>query len=442
MFSGDTSNISFIGLSFFSLASILTIVLPRRLALLPIIVICFYIPLGQQIVVATLNFTIMRLIVLVGWVRVLMHRDNSPLRFNVIDKMIIWWVVSAFVTYVLLHQTTEAFINRLGFAYNALGMYFLFRFLIRDFEDVRRVIKMIAIIIVPLALLMLLENATGRNVFSIFGGVPEITEMRWGKLRCQGPFAHPILAGTLGATIMPLCFALWWERKRGRFLTFLGLISSTIIVFLSASSGPAMAYSAGIVGFMMWPFRRYMRALMFGVMFALIALDLAIMKSRVWFLIDRISGLVGAAGHGYYRSKVIDEAVKHINEWWLIGAKYTAHWDLTVLPAYPNQVDITNYFIRQGVDGGVLTVILFIMIIVLCFRAIGRALRLREEAFEVKIILWSMGVALLTHVASFISVSYFDQMIVFWYLLLALISTTINVQPHVDVFEPVVRKVW
>jgi hypothetical protein len=149
------------------------------------------------------------------------------------------------------------------------------------------------------------------------------------------------------------------------------------------------------------------------------------MKVHVWFLIDRLSDLMGSSGHGFYRAKVIDEAFKHIGEWWLIGAKYTAHWDLTVLPAYPNHVDITNQFIRYGVDGGLLTMILFIAVIVICFRSLGRTLRITaERPFAINILLWSIGVALLTHVASFISVSYFDQMVVFWYLLLALVSTT------------------
>lgn len=36
--------------------------------------------------------------------------------------------------------------------------------------------------------------------------------------------------------------------------------------------------------------------------------------------------------------------------------------------------------------------------------------------------IWSLGVSLFIHAVSFLSVSYFDQMIVFWYLLLAMIS--------------------
>jgi hypothetical protein len=403
----------------------LTMVLPRRYALVPILVVTCYIPLGQQVVVAGLNFTMMRIIILVGLARVFLNHEYTSFRLNRIDKILLLWVASNVVMYNISHQTTGAFVNRLGFAYNALGMYFLFRFMVSDLEDAKRVLKMIAVVIIPLALLMTLEKMTGRNVFSIFGGIPEFTTFRGDRLRCQGPFSHPILAGTLGATIMPLCIALWWEGRRGRFLAALGCISATMIVFFTASTGPAMAYATVIVGMMMWPFRRYVRAVMYGGFLAVLALDLLIMKARVWFLIGRISNMLGGSGHGYYRSILIDEAVKHINEWWLFGTNYTAHWNLFILEAYPDQVDITNHFIRQGVDGGLLTMILFIMIIIFCFRAISRSLRsLTDQPFAIKILLWSLGVALLAHVASFMSVSYFDQMVVFWYLLLALISTT------------------
>jgi hypothetical protein len=35
---------------------------------------------------------------------------------------------------------------------------------------------------------------------------------------------------------------------------------------------------------------------------------------------------------------------------------------------------------------------------------------------------WSIGVCLATHCVSYMSVSYFDQMVVFWYWLLAVIA--------------------
>jgi hypothetical protein len=172
---------------------------------------------------------------------------------------------------------------------------------------------------------------------------------------------------------------------------------------------------------MMWPFRGMMRAVRWGILAVLIFLHI-VMKAPVWALIGRLSDIFG--GTGYYRVELINAFISHFWEWWLIGTKYTAHWGLVVLAVDPNMSDITNQFIAEGIEGGLLRMFLFIVIIVYSFGAIGRIIRATEgELVSVRICLWSMGVALLSHVASFISVSYFSQIVVFWYMLLAMITT-------------------
>ncbi len=71
------------------------------------------------------------------------------------------------------------------------------------------------VILVPLVAAMLYEKATGRNVFAVLGGVSEMTLIREGKLRAQGAFQHPILAGTFGATVLPLMVGLMRMKDRG-----------------------------------------------------------------------------------------------------------------------------------------------------------------------------------------------------------------------------------
>jgi hypothetical protein len=69
--------------------------------------------------------------------------------------------------------------------------------------------------------------------------------------------------------------------------------------------------------------------------------------------------------------------------------------------------------------------ILFIAIIVFCFKAIGRTVRLGEKTeskANLKMI-WALGASLFAHAATFLSVTYFDQNFVNWYLLLAMISS-------------------
>jgi hypothetical protein len=424
MSASDITNINDIGFSFIVVMGILTLFLPRRFAFVPMILSACYMTLGQQFVIASLHFPIIRILILFGLVRLFVRGEHFLIKLNTIDKAIIWWVITSIVIYIVLWQTSGAFINRLGFAYNAIGIYFFFRFFIRDLDDINRALRVIAVIVVPLAILMLIENATGRNLFSVFGGVPEFTAIREGKLRCQGPFRHPILAGTFGATLLPLFVGLWFRERSVRLLGIIGIIAATIITVTSSSSGPAMSYLMAVVGLLMWPFRKHMRFIRWGILSAVIALHI-IMKAPVWALIGRLSNITG--GTGWHRVELINAAIDHFDEWWLLGTKYTAHWLSDSLVIEPNMVDITNQFINEGVNGGVLKLILFITIIVLCFREVGRGLwAMKDQPFPTRIMLWSMGATLFAHVTTFISVSYFDQMIVFWYMLLAMISAISN----------------
>lgn len=420
MISNEISNLNLLGLSFGLLMAVLMILVPRRYAAIPFLMGACYVTLGQRLVVLTLDFTMFRILIFFGLLRLFLRWEIYSLKLNAIDKAIIWYVIASVATYTILWGTFESFINRIGLAYNVIGIYFLFRFLIRDFEDVNRIIRSMAVIIVPLGIAALLENATGRNIFAFLGGISEFSAIRDGKLRCQVTFGDPILAGTFAATLMPLFVGLWFRNGFARKLGIIGFVASSIITYLSSSSGPAIVYLFGIIGFMMWPFRRMMRTVRWGILITIIFLHI-IMKAPVWALMWRMSQLVG--GTGYHRYELMDAFISHFWEWWLLGTTYTAHWGPFVLPNTPNMVDITNQYILVGIQGGLLSMILFIAVIAYSFRAIGRAMNASQnQQVFIRVILWSMGIALFSHTASYISVAYFDQLVVFWYMLLAMVS--------------------
>jgi hypothetical protein len=274
--------------------------------------------------------------------------------------------------------------------------------------------------IIPLAFLFVLELTTGKNPFYLLGGVPLFPEIRNGRLRCQGPFMHSILAGTFGATSLPLFVGLWAQTEVKRILATGAILATSIIVYCSASSGPFLAYFMCIVGMICWKYRSRMKTIRWGIVVILLSLQF-LMKAPVWFLISKISDIVG--GGGWYRSALIDAAITHFDEWWLIGTGYTAHWMQTGLIADPNMADMVNYFVSQGVRGGLLALILFIWLLVKCFKTVGLAAR-NEARYTVqqRFMIWCMGCTVLGHVASFFSVSYFDQITIFWYMIIAMIA--------------------
>jgi hypothetical protein len=427
----QVSTITASSLVFTLCLGILLVFLPRRYALMPLFISGCYMTLGQVLLVGPLHFLIFRIILLFGWIRIIINKEIFSIKLNTIDKvLIVWVIVSSLVNLLLRGWSSEAIISCLGTLYNTIGTYFLIRAIVRDFDDVVHAVKMLGIVIIPLAILFTVEKSTGRNLFSFFGGVSELTAIRDGRLRCQGPFRHPILAGTFGATAMPLFVGLWFQNRRNRLLAAGAVVAATIIVFASSSSGPLLAYFVGMVALICWPFRFNMRAIRWGIVLSLLLLH-AVMKAPVWFLMDRMSGMLGM-GSGWYRSALIDAAIRHFNEWWLIGTTYTAHWMPFALAINPNMADITNQFISEGVNGGLISLCLFIWLIVKCFKTTGEAAHHESQLSNLdQFMVWSLGCALLGHVASLLSVTYFDQIIIFWYLILAMIATLVELSPSV-----------
>jgi len=410
--------LSSLGLAFTLAMSILLLTLPRRLALLPILLTACYMTFGQQIVAGGLHFTILRVLVLVGCVRVLVRGEFHRLQWLRLDTMMIAWVVAGVVTYTILWGSSDAFVNRLGLAYDALGLYFIFRLLLSDLNDVVRACRLFAVALMPLAVAMVFEKLTGRNPFYIFGGVPEITSIRDGVLRCQGPFGHPILAGTFGAAWVPLFVGLWWQGTKQRLLAGLGVISAILIALCAGSSGPVATLAAGILGCGMWSLRNSMKTVRWAVVIILLILQV-VMKAPVWFVFARVNVFSGSTG--WHRANLIDQTITHFWDWWLLGTKETFSWGVW-------GGDITNQFILQGIRGGLLTMILFIAIVVVSFFAVGRAVRaMRATSRRAQLLVWAIGATILAHVVSFLSVSYFDQNVVNWYLVLAMIATVVTV---------------
>jgi len=417
-------NITPAGLVILVTAVIFIFLLPRKYAVFPIIFAACFLTLGQQIKISVFHFTGLRILIFFIIIRLFLRDELKDIKINKIDITFFIWVIASLFINTLLHGTSEAFVNRLGFAYNALGLYCAFRFTIKEMNDIEDLIKFLALIAIPLAFIMILESSTGRNIFSIFGGVPEYTHIRYGRMRCQGPFSHPILAGTFGATLMPFLFSLWFKEKM-KLYAFLGFISATTITMLSSSSGPAIAFLGALLALCMWPLRNNMRSVRWLILICVVSLHL-FMKAPVWALIGRLSNLIG--GTGWHRVALIDKAIAHLGEWWLMGTTRTIHWGLDPLQINPEMVDITNQFISEGVNGGLLKLALFVLIIIFCYSAIGNGMQSANDKYT-KIIIWSLGATLFAHIASFLSVAYFDQITTFWFMLLAVIATVGSLYP-------------
>lgn len=408
----DVTNIHPLGLAAVIILGVAMLTISRRWSVVPMLIIACFISSVQKIVVFGLDFNLLRIMVLFGVFRLLLKKEYVGLIWKPLDTAMVCWTISAMLIHTLQQGTFSTFVNRLGFAFDAFGMYFLFRCLIREWSDVDTVIFSVLLISIPVALAFLLENRTGRNVFSVFGGVHEITPIREGRLRCQGAFSGAILAGCFWASLMPLLAACWWKSTKDRSWAVTGLVTSSVIVVLCASSTPVMGVISGIIGGLMFLLRRQMRLVRWGVLMALIALHI-VMKAPVWHLISRVRAVGGSTGH--FRYALIDAAIRHFDEWAILGTKSVAHW-------FWGAQDVTNQYILEGLMGGILTLCLFVTVIGIAFRETGRLWRLQAEPYRLALA-WAMGVSLFVHCTNFIGISYFGQIRVVWYLLLATIGS-------------------
>ena len=418
----DATVVTPIGLAFILVMAVLTFQLSRRYASMPLLITMAYMPLGQEFVIAGLHFQFFRVLLLLGVIRVFSKHEGSDMVLTPLDRVFIAWGIAGIVLGTLAEPTPERLVNRLGEGFNAFSSYFLFRCWIRSLEDVIQTAKCLAVAIVPIAASMMVEKFTSHNIFAVFGGIPEITLFREGKLRCQGAFRHPILAGTYAATVFPMFVGLWFDRRVKKWLPIAGVTGAVVMTVAASSSGALMAIGAAFIGFALWGMRCQMSLIRRGLVFSILALAM-VMKAPVWYLIARVSDVTG--GTGWHRAYLIDQAVGHFNEWWLVGSTVTAHWAPAgqVLTVDPKNMDITNNYVAEGLGGGIVKLGLFIAMIVLSFKFVGRWTKTPDTtAYSRRMFVWTMGICLLGHCASFISISYFDQIVVMWYWLLAAMS--------------------
>jgi hypothetical protein len=394
----------------------LILFLPRKYVIVPVLITSLLVPMVQQIVMGGLHLFVIRIIILSGCVRMLITKLSSQTElaaggFNSVDKWFTLWAVFRALASIVLYASMPAVIGECGFLWDAIGGYFLLRFLVRDCEDITRAAKVLALIGIVAAAGMLNEKLHSQNMFGYIGGVPIIPIVRAGSIRAQGPFMHPILAGTFGGTLLPLFFWLWKVAK-AKVLAVIGIISSTVIVLSAASSTAIMAFGGGIFAMCFWPFRKRMKQVRWGILILLLSLNFA-MKAPVWYLIARVD--IISASTSYQRAFLIDQFVRHFGDWWLVGTYQSEAWGVDMW-------DHTNQFVAEGESGGLATLVCFIAMISVSFGRIGKARKAIEGDKEKEWMLWILGAALFSHMVGYFGISYFDQTRFAWFLLLAMIT--------------------
>jgi hypothetical protein len=377
--------------------------------------ISFLVPLGQSVYAVGVHWQVIRIIILAGLARFVATKltgKKSPFAggFDNVDKAFLICAVAQAIATPLQYMDSQALVNEFGILIDFLGGYFLLRALIQDEADAYRTLKCLAVLTVILGACMVREQVSLQNIFGQIGLGRSVPEIREGKIRSQAVFQHSLTAGTFGATLLPL-FVLLWKNGKAKLMATAGMFGCTAMTICSNSSTPLLAYVAGVLGMILWPIRKKMKAVRWGIVIGLLALQM-VMKAPFWFIIAHIDLTGGSSG--YHRAELIDQFIRHFSDWWLIGTKDAGTW------AY-DLWDQQNQYVSVGEGGGLLALVFFIAMISGTYAKVGvarRAVQGRKKEWA----LWFLGAALFANLVAFFGVNYFDQVKMIWFALLAMVS--------------------
>jgi len=412
--------VSVLGFLFFLVTAFALLTVERKWALVPFLIGILYMTHGQRFEMAGVGLPIFRLLLVVGLGRIIMKGEFIEGGVNTIDKLMLvffgWLFFASFFHEKGADDAGPQFI--IGQAAEIGICYLLVRCYCRNLEELYAIVGVLGILLVPVALEMLQEKFTAKNLFSsLFGGIKADVVVRDGDLRARGPFRHAILAGTVGAGLVPLLIGLWRSNPRAAAT---GIVACLTMVFACSSSGPVIGLACGLGAICLWWFRPWMSLVRWSIPIGYLALTL-LMKQPAYYVISKLSR---GGSTGWHRSRLIDAFVKHFDEWWLIGTDHTRSWMPSGLPGKDDHTDITNYYFGFGVKGGILAVLLLVAIIWVAFKWVGNILDARPDLEDRdRFMIWCMGASLAAHTASGISVAYYDQSYVFFWFSIASIAS-------------------
>jgi hypothetical protein len=393
----------------------------RRYAIWPLIVIACFIPQAQRIAIAGLDFTFLRIMVVFAVLRIMLWGEYREFKFTHLDLSVLVFALLRVVWGELFKSSGPAgpgvpaetgSMQKYGTAMDMLGMYFYFRCVVRDFDDLKSATYGFMWASIIVCATFVYEGVSGTNPFGPMRGVGTVVEARErdGVLRLTGAYSHPILAGIFWAAVLPYMGAFIKQKGRIHWLPLVAIACAGVTIILTGSSSPVMAAGVAFIGGCLFLVRGHIRLIRWCVFLGLVALQITMAKGAAHVL-SRIT--IFGSSTGYYRFKLIDQFIANWKDWFLVGSKTgTANWDI---PMY----DIVNFYVILGLSGGITMLILITWVFNRAYKSAGQAMDSAGPDTEGQLIGWATGVAVCVHMISFLVVTYFGQVLMTWYFALA-----------------------
>jgi hypothetical protein len=265
------------------------------------------------------------------------------------------------------------------------------------------------------------EFFSGTNFFSIVGR--DRISIRDGEIRAAATFSHAILYGSFAAALVPL---FWVDyRMEKKIMKLLPILSCLFIIYSCQSSGPIVALTGAIFFLFFFRWKQYSSGFAWCVLIAAIIIHFVREKPLWHFLYVRVS--IHESSTGFHRYILTEAAIKEFWDWCLFGyGDVGAQWHHKYWPwAYAPFTDVTNHYLIEGVRGGFLTMVLFVMLCNKTIKVLGSYAISQTEPAE-QWLWWGFTVMMITHCISFLSVAYFGQINMLLYLTIAVAAYILN----------------
>ena len=406
--------------------SVLVLLLRPAYALAIYISILLWYPSYLVLSAGTIDMPIGRIVIAVLLVRCLCDsRIRNKFIWSRLDTWVAFSMLVYVVTYCVTRPLSSAIENRGGFLMDTWFAYLAVRFCITNPEEFVSTMKWVAITLAPLAVLGIFEAFNlyapfdSLGVYSKAGEMLSKRSLRWGLFRAKGPFVQPIMYGTAFTIFLSAVFHLRFQKRPWRVTAF--ILSGFVVIgtFFSLSSGPWIMLIMVVICLIMEKYKYLIKPLLLFLLFSCISI--AIISNRPFYYV-LVSYANPLGGSGRHRAKLIDVAIEHFNEWWLIGyggedPGWGHYFGMS-------GTDVTNEYVLAGVRYGILGVIVLCGVLVASFCGLRRAYEKTTDP-RLKSLFWALGSTIVAIAVTFMSVSFFGPPKTLFYIVLGVIGSSL-----------------
>jgi hypothetical protein len=313
-----------------------------------------------RVPVGPVKMSVPRFVALALVVWLVFSPRRRMVRWRLIDALVgaewVWNVVANVLAGAGQVRLSEV----VGRIFDSVVFYFAARLCIVRREELRKLVRPLALCLVMLGGLAASEAITRRSPYQFLRRYSDISgfdfengaeegALRYGFMRAQVATSNSIYFGMAAVSLAGLMYALRGFSGGRRYALF-GCIAGLVAAVSSVSSGPLSSVMLLVVLCAFERFPRLIRPGVIGLICFLIFAEIA-SNRHVWYLIEYINP---ASGDSWYRSQLITVAIRQWRDYWLIGVGSHSVNDWGMLVDGRMFVDLVNEYVLVAISSGFL----------------------------------------------------------------------------------------